>query len=121
MKDADLAAERRGKRKPRSKRGRRGRLAERECAREDDAGDDERDERVAVHAPAVVGQPDEQARPDHPDVAQRVSEHVQEHAPHVHRPVRRSWTRPVEIIISVMRVGAIVAVAVLGRRLFVRV
>lgn len=41
-----------------------------ERAREDDAGDEERDERVDVESPRVVGEPDEETSADDSDVSE---------------------------------------------------
>lgn len=80
---------------------------ERKCAGEDDTGNDERDDWVAVHAPRVVGEPDEQPSADNSHVSElqsrktpiscvppstrqpthRIAKNVEEHSAHVHRSI----------------------------------
>ena len=61
----------------------RGGFAQGDGGRQDDDGDQQRNARVDIVLPRVVGQPDNQRRGNDADVAQGVSHHMEEHATHV--------------------------------------
>lgn len=50
---------------------------------QDDGSDDERDGRVHVETPAVVGEPDEECGGDNADIAESVAQNVKEDTAHV--------------------------------------
>lgn len=58
-----------------------------ESTREDDDGDDQTDNRITVVLVLPGREPDDQARGDDADVAQRIAQYVQDECAHVHRAV----------------------------------
>ena len=66
----------------------RGSLAKRNSGCENDCGDDERNHRIHVEAPAVVREPDEECDSDDTNVAKCVAQDVKEDTAHVEVSVR---------------------------------
>lgn len=63
-------------------------LAKRDGRGEDNSGDDERDGRVHVEAPAEVGEPDEECGGNDADVTEGITQNVEEDTAHVEVTVR---------------------------------
>lgn len=91
----------------------RGSLAKRNSGCENDCGDDERNHRIHVEAPAVVREPDEECDSDDTDVAKSVAQDVKEDTAHVEVSVRVTALRlllglrmPVLVVIDGLALGA---------------
>lgn len=90
-----------------------GSLAERNSGREDDGGDDKRNHRIHVEAPAIVREPDEECDSDDTDVAKGVAQDVKEDTAHVEVSVRVAALRlllglrvPVLVVVDGLALGA---------------
>ena len=77
-----------------------GGLAERDGGCEDDGGDDKRNHRVHVEAPAVVGEPDEECSGDNADVSESIAQNMKEDTAHV------------EITVAVTALGLLLGLSV---------
>jgi len=91
----------------------RGGLAERNSRCEDNCGDDERDHRIHIEAPGVVGEPDEECDSDDTNVAKGVAQDVKEDTAHVEVSVRVATLRlllglrvPVLVVVDGLALGA---------------
>jgi hypothetical protein len=70
----------------------RGGKTERDGRSENDAGDDQRNTRIGVEAPLVVGKPDEQSRSNNTNVSESVTHDVKEDTTHVEIAMRMTVT-----------------------------
>lgn len=91
----------------------RGSLAERNSGCEDNCGDDERDHRIHIEAPAEVSEPDKECDSDDTNVAKGVAQDVKEDTAHVEVSVRVTalglllgLSVPVLVVIDGLALGA---------------
>jgi hypothetical protein len=91
-------------------------LAKRDGREKNDDSDDQRNKRVSIKPPRVVGEPDEQGSCDDTDIAKSVTQDMEEDTTHVQVTVRVTMTATALLVLRFGMVVALVMVLLRGVR-----